>query len=269
MDQRTHDLIVSALEEDRLAAVHIDLEKMYGDCNERTFRAVGGFSQGLRDRNIPNIWVTFPCLNAAERIAPGISTVGEFNRMANDPVHNPRSALCATVGARDHETVVIKDWGSALHTEKAALHECLQTLKKDTILIDGVAGHACVARTIDDGTLMDRYNFIAVPDCINLLDGTDYETFMKQRGLKNPSAFSRRFYTATSGAILKAIETPKTVVTSIAKMVLPPYPKLSALSSSLKAAAIPCGDTPPAEISAMPAGILQTAKPAPEPPLAL
>ena len=229
MDPKTRDLLLSAWYENRLAAIHIDLEKMYAPDNERTFRAVGAFSGGLRAHDVQNIWITFPYLKAKERIRPGVTTVEQFNAMANDPLHDIRSAMSESVGAQDHEAVVVKDWGSAFHPSSSALHDYLRELKKDTILIDGVAGHACVANTLDDGTNLDTYTFIAVQDCINLLPDQDYEEFMRWRGVQNPSVFARRFYTASSDMVIKTLEAQKSIVSSIFRFVMPPYKALANL----------------------------------------
>lgn len=229
MDPKTRDLLLSAWYENRLAAIHIDLEKMYEPRNEHTFRAVGDFAGGLRAHDVQNIWITFPYLKAQERISPGLMTVEQFNAMANDPLHDVRSAMSETVDARGNEAVVVKDWGSSFHHSSTVLHDYLRELKKDVILIDGVAGHECVAKTLDDGTTLDAYTFIAVQDCINLLPDQDYEAYMRWRGVKNPAAFAQRFATASSEMVLKTLEAQKSIMSSFFKLVLPPYPALANL----------------------------------------
>jgi nicotinamidase-related amidase len=227
MDEKTKELLLSAWHENRLAAIHIDLEKMYAPGNEHTFRAVGDFAGGLRANDVQNIWITFPYLKAQERIRPGVMTVAEFNAMANDPLHDVRSAMSETVRAQDSEAVVVKDWGSSFHQSSTVLHDYLRELKRDVILIDGVAGHECVAKTLDDGTGLDAYTFIAVQDCINLLPDQDYEAYMRWRGVKNPALFAQRFATASSDMILKTLEAQKTMVSSIFRFVMPPYKSLA------------------------------------------
>lgn len=209
MEPKTHDLLIAAWREKRLAAVHIDLQKMYAKGNTRTFLAVGNFAAMLRQWNIPNIWVTFPQLKVKRRINPGITTVQHFQKDVHDPDHHIGSAISARVRAHDNEIVVVKNWGSAFHTSATHLHDTLEERKVDTVIVDGVHASACVARTLDDGTKSNKYDFIVVEDCINILKGTNYKEFLGKSRLKDPSAFQRRFHKAATKDIFKALEAQK------------------------------------------------------------
>jgi hypothetical protein len=127
MNTDVKKLLLAAWSENRLAAVHIDMQYLYHTGNEPTFRAVADFAQRLRDYAVPNAWVAFPQLDMKYGITPRITTVADFNREALHPDHTPQSMIHAQVRAHPHEPVIVKDWGSAFEGgEQSHLHRFLQ-----------------------------------------------------------------------------------------------------------------------------------------------
>lgn len=234
MDDKTRHILTSAQRRKTLAAVHIDMEDLYIFNNENTFKAVGKFADRLRVSGIPNIWVTFPFISYANFHAPrddsyknidaSITTVREFNKQAHAPNHNHLSAIPSMVGAKADETVIVKSWGSAFHEKMDSLLDIfLRKHNIDTVITTGVDYDACVARTLNDGTALDRYDFIAVEDCINLGCAENYKDYLQKNGdkgvfntrrpIQDESAFQRRFHAASSASILKALETQPPQIT--------------------------------------------------------
>jgi len=211
MKRQTQNLLISAWRENRLAAVHIDLQNMYADGNEMVFRSVGLFARHLRAHSIANTWVAYPKIedDSSCHVPEGLTTVRDFNRFALHRDHGNGSLLSPLVQANPLEKTVIKHWGSAFNDgEDSNLFQHLERGGKDTILIDGVSSYACVARTLLDGVSLDRFDFIVVEDCINLPETMDMEYRDSLINFaRNPDALLRRFHNATAAGVIDTLET--------------------------------------------------------------
>lgn len=278
MNEQTRDLLISAYRRKSLAAVHIDLQNLYLYNNNDTFKSVAELAGSMRQWDIPNAWVTFPIDLRGhlapdanyKMIPPGITTVGDFNKTALAGDHDWRSTIPDLAGALPHEDVIVKDWGSAFHPKKPSyLHTYLQENKIDTVVFSGVDVEACLGRTLNDGTALERYDFVVAEDCINNRYGIPYKAYLLQNGvkdfdtktqrqirqpIKNNDAFQRHFHEATSESILEALKS--TCHVTVPAM---PPPVLSAIQHSLALpnlsytamAPAPTTQMPPLPVAAM------------------
>lgn len=213
MINNTRDLLLSAWRENRLAAVHIDLQNLYVEGNEAVFHSVGNFADRLRGHGIPNTWVAFPRIaeDNSCHVSEGITTVQDFNRMALHPDLGFESLISPLVQAHSFEDTIVKHWGSGFEKgTDSALYQHLDAKGADTVLIAGVAAYACIARTLHDGANLDRFDFIVVEDCINIPAGTRYKDAILNNALSygdvNMDALQRRFHSACSASVLEALE---------------------------------------------------------------
>lgn len=213
MKRDTRDLLVSAWRENRLAAVHIDLQNLYVEGNEAVFHSVGNFAGRLRSHGVPNTWVAFPKIaeDNSCHVPEGITTVQDFNRMAEHPDLGFESLISPLVQAHSFEQTVVKHWGSGFNKgTESALYRHLDSKGVDTVLIAGVAAYACIARTLHDGANLDRFDFIVVEDCINIPQGIPYKDSILSGaplfGNVNMEALQRRFHSACSISVLEALE---------------------------------------------------------------
>lgn len=159
---RTHDVLLSAWRENRLAAVHIDMQ--YGfDIDGWVVQAVGKLSRAMRSLSVSNIWVAY---SDATREKPLVITDVKGIGCAG----LPRGRIRSGMGTVHDDAAVTKYHDSAFFAPDWPLHQVLQARGKDTILVSGVNDYYCVGETIQDGILSDKYNIIAVGDCINLTE---------------------------------------------------------------------------------------------------
>lgn len=199
MDDETRKLLLSAWHEDRLAALHIDAQWIFSD---DVFHAIGNLAQGLRPLNVSNIWVAWP--DYERRVDTGMTTVTDYHRTDQDTDYY----LSRHVGAEGHETLLVKNTQSCFGTAVPHLENYLDSKNTDTLVVTGVGGrNACADKTIRQAILTDKYNIVAVTDCINHT-GDDYRDHMRDITQKNPDAFERRYHEATSAEILNVLRHP-------------------------------------------------------------
>lgn len=213
MDKNTKELLLSAWGENRLAAVHVDLQNLYIDGNEAVFRSVGNFAAGLTTYGITNTWVTYPKIqdDNTSHVPEGLTTVQDFNRMAFHPDLGTESLISPLAQARLFEKTVVKHWGSAFNEgRESVLYQHLNRQGVDTVLIDGVSFDACMSGTLRDGTNLDQFDFLVVEDCINIPQGIDYKRSILTNpplyGQINMEALERRFHSACSTSVLEALK---------------------------------------------------------------
>jgi nicotinamidase-related amidase len=195
MDDKTRKLLVSAWQENRLAALHVDAQWIF---NDKVFEVIGTMAQGFRERSIENIWAAWP--DYERRIPTGISTVGDYHRTDQGIDYY----LSNHVDAKASETVLVKNAQSCFGMMAPHLDDYLDNKKIDTLIVTGVGGLACVEKTLRQGILMDKYNFVASLDAINKTDN-NYGEHIKSVTQKNPVAYARRYHEATSSEILGAL----------------------------------------------------------------
>lgn len=206
MSPETKNLLLSAWRENRLAAVHIDLQEGYL-WNERggmdipllnLCRSVKNVAAILRPAGIPNIWAMAKDVRWKDQL----TTVRLFDR----EIYSRFGTLVSHVAAQNDEVVVAKTSNSAFDQPDTPLHGYLKEQNKDTLLIGGVNAQACVSATIKDAILSDLYNVIVLPDCINVpetMRTEEYIDFLREE-CGNDTLFSRRFHSASS---LEVIDT--------------------------------------------------------------
>lgn len=169
MTPETKKLLKAAWRENRLVAIHIDLQNGYYDSNRQTpaaFHNTAPYAAALRRAGVPNIWVAFP----ARRNYPSrpILSVGELQDQMSVS-RAPSDKLSPFIGADRDETVIAKMTPRALSADsRMVLDIHLDTLGKDTLLISGVLARACVSSTIYNGMLKRSYTIVAVGDCMDL-----------------------------------------------------------------------------------------------------
>lgn len=200
MKPETRDLLISAHRENRLAGLHIDMQENYvGGRDLPVSGAVRMFSEVLRAIHVNNIWIAFAHGHAIKRIPDGITTVENYNATAL-----PGDVISREAGARLGETVIVKSNIDALGKDSSYLDPYLQKEKIDTILVTGFTGICCVGRTIGTAIRMDRYNVIAVQDCIDQADGWPYDRYVRNE-VGDKSAFQKRFHMASSMPIFREL----------------------------------------------------------------
>lgn len=161
----THKVLMDAWRENRLAAVHIDLQPRFAPSPELC-DAVRTLSRSLRSLNVENIWVAYASLYMEVRN-------GQTNVKDMKPEGWTGHNIMDGVGAYKDDTVIIKAHDSAFYSPSWPLHTHLQAGDKDTLLITGLHHDYCVGDTIKDGILSNHYNIIAVGDCINIPEQTN------------------------------------------------------------------------------------------------
>lgn len=195
MQEQTRELILSAWRENRLAALHVDAQWIFSD---NVFPVIGTLAEGLRERNVANIWAAWP--DYERRIPTGITNVEDYHQTNQDEDYY----LSRHVGALDGETMMVKNTQSCFGTLDPHLETYLDARNIDTLIVTGVGGRACVEKTLRQGILMDKYNLVAATDAINKT-GDDYLSHIQGITGKNPAAFERRYHQSTTPQILNAL----------------------------------------------------------------
>lgn len=220
LDPRTRDVLFSAWKENRLLAVHIDLQPCFSPDKELC-GAVHAFSSSLRSLNVENLWVGYAGNHMDMR--NGRTTV-----KALETEQNTGRNILPNVGAAPDDYAVLKDQNSAMYHPAWPLHRHMHITGKDTILITGVNYDCCVGETIQDAILSDKYNVIAVGDCINIPVRTNSGFHCYARSIFNDCAgragelgipplpraqigdqYQRRFHLTTSSLIVSALASEK------------------------------------------------------------
>lgn len=200
MTPETKALLLSAWRENRLAAVHIDLQEKFltfRDISQAAFQNTKPYAAALRAANIPNIWVAYP---AWRNIVPYVkATVGRFNDHM-DRREKQDSISPMVVASRD-ECIIVKRKSQALDLyEVMPLGRHLMETQKDTLLVSGVTALGCVGATIKQGLLRGTYTIFAVGDCMDLEQNFNF-TALVTGGEPNP-----RFHMAISKDIVETLE---------------------------------------------------------------
>lgn len=167
---RTHDVLISAWRENRLAAIHIDIQPDF-EISPMLCRSINRLADSLRDLSVANIWVAY----GDEPDQNKVTTVGDVEAAKFDS-----GAIMPFAGAQDEEIAIVKTQASAFHFPTWPLHTHLQENNKDTILVTGVHHDCCVGHTIEDGILSNLYNIVAVYDCIDLPEGSGPEIYARK-----------------------------------------------------------------------------------------
>ncbi len=213
---RTHETLLSAWRENRLAAVHIDMQRRFSP-TEALCEAVKKLSTSLRALDVENIWVAYAYRNMKMQNAR--ADVGHIAGEC-ETGHN----ILDGIGADEKDPLIVKNHDSAFYLPSWPLHNHLQAKGKDTLLITGLHHDYCVGETIQDGILSNRYNIVAVGDCIDIPDQTNagyhyYARWMahncqkreQRRGVYNlpreqiDEQYQNRFHIATSALIIDAL----------------------------------------------------------------
>jgi nicotinamidase-related amidase len=216
LDPRTHETLLSAWRENRLLAVHIDLQGCFYP-DDKVCAAIKNLSNSLRSLKVENAWVAYA--DESMRFKNGRTTV----KYIEETKTLDRSIL-PKVGAQENEAVLLKHTNSALIAETTPLQKYLDENDKDTLLITGVNYDCCVGETIQDAILSGKYNIIAVADCINIPMQTrsGYECYARDIYIQTNnravdignaslprseirSRYMNQFHVATSGIIVDAL----------------------------------------------------------------
>jgi nicotinamidase-related amidase len=158
MDPKNSELLNSARRENRLAALHVDLQLRYHRAdNARVFNTVAAVASTMRQIDLPNIWLGF-CED--DHTVPPVSTAHVFNRNVHD-----RDRLHDSAGARNGETAIPKTGMDAFDPDYSRLRMHLCERRIDTLLVDGLFASQCVARTARSA-VKSGYNVVLVTDAI-------------------------------------------------------------------------------------------------------
>jgi nicotinamidase-related amidase len=194
MQQHTRQTIVSAQRENRLAALHIDLQEDYiGGRTLSVSGTVRNFAHFLRALDVPNIWMAFandPSI--LNKLPSKVATVDEFNHAAS----GTPCGLAAEVGALPEEKLIVKSTIDAFSPGASPIESHLKERTIDTLLVTGYTGTCCVARTMASAVRTNKFNVVAVQDCIDQASGWSYENFIRNL-VDDPSIFQNRFHMAS------------------------------------------------------------------------
>lgn len=194
MDERIKTLLLQAWKDERLAAVHIDLQGEY--YKREVFAAVDHFSRELRTLKIPNTWVAWP--DPESTVRPKVMSVAQYQKTNQSFEY----LLDAHIGAQDNETLVTKVGKSALDPNLPLLDKHLMATGIETVILDGVTAKRCLLSTLKDGILTDKYNFIVAADATDMEDEASFKDLVRQASWENLDSFDRRYHSATSGDII-------------------------------------------------------------------
>lgn len=214
MEESLRKLISRAHRENRLAAVLVDLQSTFlDDYTAAAFDGTRALASTMRQAGVPIIWVTYPFIHRT--LKDQISTVWEYNAQK----YGEGDVISGKVMAQPNETVIIKNQTNALDFQNTtALEIHLDTLGADTIIAGGVLAHGCLGATIKNGLLMDRYNFIAAADSIDIDSKANYKNFITNifsSNVRNSkleldlSIPARRFHVSDTPSIAQALPLPK------------------------------------------------------------
>ncbi len=167
----------------KTAAVFIDFQNQFFDAQDRDiFENAADFAQDLRGLGIEPVWVAYSSLNRPA--TKQCLSVHEFQATQ----YGPGESLSRLVKAAPNETVILKDRPQAFEEVidrpdkvlfPSALSIHLDTMGVDTLLVSGVMAKGCVAATLRNGVLSDKFTIVAVADCINIPAAEHYKDFYK------------------------------------------------------------------------------------------
>jgi nicotinamidase-related amidase len=214
MTDTLRKLILDAYRENRLAHVNIDLQVGF-KVDQALCDRVHTLSRDARSKNIPNIWVAAG-LSRYDTNTPNFLTDVKGTWGMSLPKGRIRNGL----GAVHDDATIIKCHDSALYLPDCPLDRHLQDTGRDTFFIKGVYSLECVAETIRDAVLSNRYNVVAVGDCIDIsnqsiegygsysrwLETSTIERNQNLRPDEIATLFADRFHMATSGFILETLK---------------------------------------------------------------
>lgn len=193
MDDNTRKMILTAWREDRLAAVHIHLQKMcYEPATARAFENSALAADFFRAQAIENIWAVAPHHRDRKGMKEQTTSVSAFNGACKED----RNKLHVVVGADADETVVIRKSYSAFregYLDKPTIEKHLKDSGKDTILLTGVYADQCFQYSMEMAFHYTPFNIVALTDCTN----EPREGYIAERLSRHPFHNNTRLRTAT------------------------------------------------------------------------
>ncbi len=207
MTPETHTLLMTAYRENRLAALHIDLQCDFHISSNfyEVVRQTANLADTLRTHKTENIWMAYPYQKSGA-YQPSM-TVKSFNKAAED-IKMWGDQIVKDVRAENHETLLVKNTPNAFGYGEKALVGHLKKHGLNTLIITGVQATCCVEDTLRSGLLSEHMNFVIAADCVNIpADIDDYRDYILDGRRHLSGAMEQRLHLAGSAQIAEVIAT--------------------------------------------------------------